>query len=245
MKRKAVTPKKASPTRVNPDGFTTLVAEVRSLIQSVRYAAATTVNTLQVLTNFEIDRRIVEYEQKGEKRAEYGKALLKNLSERLTEEFGPGFSRTNLQSMRNFFLAWQDRVPTICQKPSGKSPLLRNGQNPSAKLLSPEILQKPFAQLASPEKSRKPSGELDFIHVPEKLSRKSPFTLSWSHYVLLLTIKDPAERSFYEIETSRDGWSLPELKRQVASGLYERLALSRDKGLNKKEHRCDMQAALF
>jgi predicted nuclease of restriction endonuclease-like (RecB) superfamily len=55
------------------------------------------------------------------------------------------------------------------------------------------------------------------------------FTLSWSHYVLLLTIKDPDERSFYEIEATQQGWSLSELKRQKATGLYERLALSRDK----------------
>jgi predicted nuclease of restriction endonuclease-like (RecB) superfamily len=60
-------------------------------------------------------------------------------------------------------------------------------------------------------------------------SGKSPFTVSWSHYVLLLTIKDPDERSFYEIEATNSGWSVPELKRQKASCLYERLALSRDK----------------
>ena len=57
-----------------------LVTELRSLIQSARRAAATTVNTLQVLTNFEIGRRIAEHEQKGEKRAEYGAELLKELS---------------------------------------------------------------------------------------------------------------------------------------------------------------------
>ncbi|HEX2768832.1 MAG TPA: PDDEXK nuclease domain-containing protein, partial [Geobacteraceae bacterium] len=74
--------------------------------------------------------------------------------------------------------------------------------------------------------TQKPSGKLA---ISEKASRKSPFTLSWSHYVLLLTIKNPDERSFYEIEATREGWSVPELKRQVASCLYERLALSRDK----------------
>ena len=61
-----------------------------------------------------------------------------------------------------------------------------------------------------------------------------PFTLSWSHYVVLLSIKDEPERSFYEIESAQSGWSIPELKRQLSSGLYERLALSRDKkGLHK------------
>jgi predicted nuclease of restriction endonuclease-like (RecB) superfamily len=58
--------------------------------------------------------------------------------------------------------------------------------------------------------------------------------LSWSHYVLLLTVKDPDERSFYEIEASKENWSLSELKRQKSSALYERLLLSRDK--NKVRH---------
>ena len=75
-----------------PRALGTLVAEVRSLIQSARHMAASTVNTLQVRTNFEIGRRIVEREQKGEKRAGYGQELLKALSARLTAEFGQGFS---------------------------------------------------------------------------------------------------------------------------------------------------------
>lgn len=65
--------------------------------------------------------------------------------------------------------------------------------------------------------------------IPQTPSGKSPFTLSWSHYVLLLTIKDVDERSFYEIESTNEDWSLSELKRQKASALYERLAVSRDK----------------
>jgi hypothetical protein len=88
-----------------------LVAEVRELLQSARRAAAASVNTLQVLTNFEIGRRIVEHEQKGAKRAEYGAELLKELSARLTEEFGKGFSEDNLSRMRSFYLMWEGRVP--------------------------------------------------------------------------------------------------------------------------------------
>lgn len=183
--------------------FGSLIHEVRALIQTARHAAATTVNTLQVLTNFEIGRRIVEHEQQGAERAGYGKELLRTLSVRLTEEFGRGFSRTNLQAMRSFFLMWRDRDPGICQKASGK-------------LKSTGICQKPSGQLV-------PSGAV------QTLSGKSPFVLSWSHYVLLLTVKNPDERSFYEIESAHANWSLPELKRQLASGLYERLALSRDK----------------
>lgn len=93
-KKKKVTKKKTSAAvKRNGDGFAPLLAEVRKLIVSARHAAASSVNTLQVLTNFEIGRRIVEHEQRGEKRAEYGAELLKELSARLTEEFGKGVFR--------------------------------------------------------------------------------------------------------------------------------------------------------
>jgi predicted nuclease of restriction endonuclease-like (RecB) superfamily len=76
---------------------------------------------------------------------------------------------------------------------------------------------------------QKPSDELPTISEAPSGKSATPFTLSWSHYVVLLSIKDPDERSFYEIKAANSGWSQPELKRQVASSLYERLALSRDK----------------
>ena len=73
---------------------------------------------------------------------------------------------------------------------------------------------------------KKATGELAPFRKVQSSFTTPPFVLSWSHYVLLLTIKNPGERSFYEIEAAREGWSVPELKRQVASSLYERLALS-------------------
>jgi predicted nuclease of restriction endonuclease-like (RecB) superfamily len=205
MKKLAIVQHRQGRPTANPASgdIRPLLAEVRQLILSARHAAARTVNTLQVLTNFEIGRRIVEHEQKGEKRAEYGAALLKELSVRLTVEFGIGFSRSNLQNMRSFFLLWQDRMPKICQQPIGK--------------------------LEIGGKSQQPAGKFEPFSISAQTIRKSPFTLSWTHYLVLLPIKDPAERSFYEIEATNEGWSVPELKRQKASALYHRLALSRDK----------------
>jgi len=86
------------------------------------------------------------------------------------------------------------------------------------KARAPHITQKPSAKLPSSER----------IQAPRETSA-IPFTLSWSHYVLLLSIKDEQERRFYEVESAQSGWSVPELKRQVNVSLYERLALSRDK----------------
>ena len=199
-KKKTIVTKRGSV----PRALGLLVAELRSLIRSARHMAASTVNTLQARTNFEIGRRIVEHEQKGEKRAMYGQALLKALSARLTDEFGQGFSVSNLQLMRKFFIEYKFRIQ----------------QQPAVKLTVAKIQQQPAVEF-SPV-------------VISKLSQKSPFTLSWTHYVLLLTIKNLDERRFYEIEATSEGWSIPELKRQVAACLYERLALSRSKTAVRK-----------
>ena len=219
MKKPSVSKKATTPAKTKPDGLTALVTEVRRLIQSARRGVSTVVDTFQVMTNFEIGRRIVEHEQKGAKRAAYGAELLKELSARLTGEFGRGFSPVNLSHMRRFFLVWQERVQ-IFQQPTEKLTATDIPQTPSGQLA---ILQQPAEKLAASQIFQSPSGK-----------SRGPFTLSWTHYVLLLTIKDPDERSFYEIEATNDGWSVPELKRQKASCLYERLALSRDKaGIRK------------
>ena len=182
----------AQSRKLTAGNIASLIERVRTLIHSARRAAASSVNALQVRTNFEIGRLIVEHEQQGRYRAVYGKETFVHLSASLTAEFGRGFSRANLEYMRKFYLVWRHRSAPISQKPSGKLPSTVNPQTPSR-------------------------------------NSRAVFTLSWSHYVLLLTIKNPEERSFYEIESAQVGWSVPELKRQVNSGLYERLALSRNK----------------
>jgi hypothetical protein len=75
---------------------------IRTLILSVRQTVARGVDLLQVHTNYEIGRRIVEQEQQGAERAQFGKEILRELAARLTAEFGKGFSRSNLEYMRRF-----------------------------------------------------------------------------------------------------------------------------------------------
>ncbi|MDZ4405441.1 PDDEXK nuclease domain-containing protein [Prosthecobacter sp.] len=220
MKKPSVSKKAITPAKTKPDGLTSLLTEVRQLIQSARRGVSTVVDTFQVMTNFEIGRRIVEHEQNGAKRAAYGAELLKELSARLTEEFGRGFSAVNLSQMRRFFLVWQDRAQIF--------------QTASEKLGGTGILQTLSEKSASSEIPQTASGKLIPTSIRQTPSGKSPFTLSWSHYVVLMTIKDPDERSFYEIESRQADWDVRELKRQKASCLYERLALSRDKeGIRK------------
>jgi predicted nuclease of restriction endonuclease-like (RecB) superfamily len=187
-----------------------LLADIRDLILSARRAVVRSVDTLQVLTSFEIGRRIVEQEQQGASRAAYGKLVVEEVATRLTTEFGKGYSKSNLEYMRRFYTTYRDRYPSIAQTVSG--------------------------QLVSRGKSQTLSGRSSAVPplTPRSTSPKPPFALGWSHYVLLMGIGDSDERAFYEIEAGENGWSIRELKRQVNSGLYERLALSRNKsGIRK------------
>ncbi len=186
-----------------------LFREIRELILSARKAVVRNIDAIQVITSFEIGRRIVKHEQKGSARAQYGKQLLVDLSTHLTNEFGRGFSRSNLEYMRKFYLAYHDRSGQIRQMASAKY------KDTSVS----EISQMPSGKSTVALKSQIRSGK----------SIKPAFCLSWSQYVFLAGIKDEDARSFYEIEAASNNWTLPELTRQFNSGLYERLALSRDK----------------
>jgi predicted nuclease of restriction endonuclease-like (RecB) superfamily len=113
---------------VNP-----LYNNIRELLISCRQTAVRSVNTLHVLTNFEIGRLIVEHEQQGVE----GKQTLKELSKRLTSEFGRGFSKSNLEYMRRFYLEYCDRVFKIAQISSGQSFLKwKNKKATSSKMLN-------------------------------------------------------------------------------------------------------------
>ena len=82
----------------------------KEIVQAAREITGTVANLTTVISNFEIGRYLVEEEQKGELRAKYGKRILDELSEYLTNEFGKGFSRTNVASMRKFYLIYKDRA---------------------------------------------------------------------------------------------------------------------------------------
>ena len=83
--------------------------EIKELLYSAKNRVYQTINTTMTQTYFQIGKRIVEEEQGGETRAEYGSALLKNLSSELIKEFGKGYSEQNLKNMRQFYLIYQKR----------------------------------------------------------------------------------------------------------------------------------------
>ena len=178
-----------------------LLQQVVDLLQQARQQVLRTVNSTMVYTYFEIGRLIVEEEQNGKERAEYGKQLLKGLSADLTMEVGKGFSVDNLQNMRKLFLAYSnyETVSSISK----------------SKFLD---INKELETVSSISKNEKPDYKFAVS-----------FMLSWSHYLFLISIEDLQERKFYEIESIKNSWSLRQLKRQYNSALFTRLSLSRDK----------------
>ena len=103
----------------NPTDYALVHADIVALLETARRAAARSVNAVMTATYWEVGRRIVEFEQGGKNRAEYGEALLVRLSADLSAHFGRGFSRQNLQQMRQFYLSWPPEQ--IWQTVSGKS----------------------------------------------------------------------------------------------------------------------------
>jgi predicted nuclease of restriction endonuclease-like (RecB) superfamily len=145
-----------------------LLSSIGTTIEQARQNAIKVINTELVKANWEIGRHIVEYEQHGQERAEYGSALLARLSKDLRLRYGKGFGRRNILDMRRFYLLYQ------------------KWQTVSAKL-------------------------------------------SWSHYIVLISISNDTARKFYEKHTLNENLSVRELERQINSSLFERLALSKDK----------------
>lgn len=145
-----------------------LVDTIGVTIESARQKAIQAVNNELLRANWEIGMYIVEYEQHGNEKAEYGSALLTNLAKDLKARFGKGFSKSNIYLMRQFYLKYQ-----IFQSVTGK--------------------------------------------------------LTWTHYAELLGVSDDNARGFYEKQSINENWSVRELKRQINSSLFERLALSKDK----------------
>ena len=148
--------------------YVRLVSRISGLWDKAKENAALAVNTELLEASWETGRYIVEYEQHGSVKADYGKQLLTNLSKDLTRLRGKGYSRSNLFNMRLFYV----RFPKI-QTVSGQ--------------------------------------------------------LTWSHYLELLKCDDAMEMQFYFNATIKEGWKVRELRRQIKSSLFQRLALSSDK----------------
>ena len=175
---------------------------VAEIIRQARRFVGRTADLTMCVTYFEVGRMIVEEEQGGKARAEYGRGLMRGLANFLSKEFGRGFSLSTLKNAKQFYNVY---VPSIKQTAPDES----NGK--SQAMIS--FFENDFPR----QKSQ------------AMISQLYRFNLSWSHYLILMRIKNDDERRFYEIEAVKQQWSYRHLQRQYGSSLYERLALSRDK----------------
>lgn len=185
-----------------------LFRHVSELIEQARRHIKKAVDTTMVYTYYGIGKYIVENEQQGKDRAGYGKAVLKHLSDRLITRFGDGWSYPNLRNIRQFYLVYSHSINSDYQNKNDRH-RLANSSNRA------ELVNGAYK-----------IGDLREFYNVEPIRQ---FTLSWSHYLILMRIKNSDERNFYEIECAKQNWSVRQLQRQYNSSLYERLALSRDK----------------
>lgn len=194
-------------------GFEHLLALFEHTHTAMQQQAARSVDRALVVRNWLFGWYIVEYEQKGTDRADYGTRLLKTLSAALGKKLGKGFSVDSLELMRKFYSGYQD-ISRVCPDHTLTLPISETASR--------------ISENTSETLSRRSGENLPFpAEIWQELS--AGFSLSWSHYVVLLTIGSQDERRFYELEAIENAWGIRELKRQITASLYERLALSRDK----------------
>ena len=179
-----------------------LVNDLRSIVSKARSKAFAAVNYSLVERNWRIGQRIVEEEQNGASRAEYGKHVIEVASAALTEEFGKGFSKTNIMNFKKFYLKFKEL--TIPQTLS-------------------EEFKKQKHQTLSDESSLLPQkGQTQPAQFELRL-------LPWSHYERLIRVEDKKAREWYAKEAFEQGWSYRTLNRNINTLYYERLLMSTKK----------------
>ena len=179
-----------------------LVNDLRSIVSKARSKAFAAVNYSLVERNWRIGKRIVEQEQNGASRAEYGKHVIEIASAALTEEFGKGFSYTNIANYKRFYLTFNNLQ--ILQTVS-------------------EEFKKQRHQTLSDESSLLPQKD-------QTQSIQSELRLlPWSHYERLIRVEDKKAREWYAKEAFEQGWSFRTLNRNINTLYYERLLMSKKK----------------
>ena len=179
-----------------------LVNDLRSIVSKARSKAFAAVNYSLVERNWRIGQRIVEQEQNGASRAEYGKHVIEVASAALTEEFGKGFSYTNIANYKRFYLTFSDLQ--ILQT------------------LSEEFKKQKHQTLSDessllPQKGQTPPAQSELRLLP------------WSHYERLIRVEDKKAREWYAKEAFEQGWSYRTLNRNINTLYYERLLMSTKK----------------
>jgi len=190
----------------NIDILTANIFELHSFFKSY---AVQQVNNALTIRNWLTGFYIIEYEQNGKDRAAYGKQTLKVLSEKISNKGLKGFSDRNLRLYRQFCSEYPEIWQFIIAKFKGTdNQLIEIWQS---KIAKSEIV------LATSEGNEQTDVKL-------LLTR-----LSYTHFIELLSVEKGLKRTFYEIQTIKNNWTVSQLKRHINSMLYERIGLSKNK----------------
>ena len=194
-----------------------LFGRVVSILEQARGNVVRAVNTNMVLAYWLIGREIVQELQGGKARAKYGERVVEDLSTRLTERYGKGFSVTNLWYFKQFYQAFQSRLASLHplggESSESSIPHPAGGEFRLASISYPMGTEPDAAQIVRPVGAQSPQG----------LSAQ----LSWSHYRALMRVDNIEARDFYEREAVEGAWDKRTLERQIQSFYYERILKSR------------------
>ncbi len=231
--KKNTTPKKRPLKSASEVAPGVLFDRVASILEQARSNVVRAVNSNMVLAYWLIGREIVQEIQGGKERAAYGRQVLAELSQKLTERYGDGFSVSSLQNLRKFYQVYSQRSfqiqdptgiessPSKISRPMGAELALTEKGHPlGAELVRGRTtpIQDPLGpKLKTPSKCY-PAGS-------ESLVGFSP-QLNWSHYRALMRVEKPEAREFYEQEAIAGGWDKRTLERQIYFFFFERLLKS-------------------
>ncbi len=171
------------------------ISDIKAIVYTAKQKAYQAADLYQVASSWLVGRRIVEQEQHGNARAEYGKRIISLASKALTAEFGKGYSESTLRNFRKFYLSF--RGLQIQQ------PLL-------AEFNQAGINQQPLLA-----ESPTTSAEISTYQMPDNLS--------WMHYERLMRVRNEDERDWYMREAASENWSYRTLNRNIGSQYYQRL----------------------
>ena len=222
------------PTNIDPldERYQVFYNDISMIVDFARGHAARSINATMTAAYWLTGRHIIDIEQEGKERANYGAEVIKRLSIDLSARFGRGFSVTNLRQMRSFFLLWP-KMQTLSvesgsdhkhQTLSVESGSDQKHQTLSVESSSDQKYQTLSVESSSDQKHQTLSGEFEdhngfsmTLTESSLIYLASQFPLPWSAYVRLLSVKNSYAREFYEIEALRGGWSVRQLDRQISS----------------------------
>lgn len=193
------------------------IAEIKEILAQARQKSYAAVNTAMVEAYWLVGKRIVDEEQQGEDRAAYGKEILKTLSTELNAEFGKGFSLTNLQNFRKFYLTFG-----FWGIEQTASAIFTNQIEQTVSVKSGVEMEK--------EKSKSKVDE------SKNLIWRTAFAkLTWSHFERIIRVENEAARNYYLTEAAKQNWSVRTLDRNISTLYYHRLISSQKKELVENE----------